>query len=380
MTTVCLSSTCLGCLELGGHVWVYLNWARGLVRSGCKVVLLDVVLSGIEPHELLEKIQLLKKVLKAARVPAQLCLALSPPEKRQFEPVASELQQETISLTKAAEISDILINSLYALPAEFVHPFRRAALLDIDPGLLQIWLHEGQLDVAPHDIYFTIGETVGQPGSLFPDCGFQWIHTPPPVDLESWPVVRAEIGAPYTTITNWWGDWVQQGDEMFNNQKRSSFLEFLDLPKHVGAPLELAIQNGPGMDIDRLAFETVGWRIRNSEEVSNSPDAYRNYIQNSRGEFSCAKPSCMKFQNAWISDRTLCYLASGKPAVVQHTGESHFLPNSQGLFRFRTQDEARRAINKIEADYDTHSRYARALAEEYFDAERVVAHVLERGL
>ena len=107
---------------------------------------------------------------------------------------------------------------------------------------------------------------------------------------------------------------------------------------------------------------------------------YRAYIQKSRGEFSCAKPSCMKFQNAWISDRTLCYLASGKPAVVQNTGPSSFLPNGEGLFRFSTMEEAVAAFSAINADYERHCRAARAVAEAYFDAKQVLADMLNAAL
>ena len=93
-----------------------------------------------------------------------------------------------------------------------------------------------------------------------------------------------------------------------------------------------------------------------------------------------AKPAYVRFQTAWISDRTLCYLASGKPAVVQHTGPSRFLPDAAGLFRFRDIDEAARHLDAAAADYDRHCRLARQLAEEYFDARKVVASVLERAV
>src|SRR5256885_12568838 len=98
---------------------------------------------------------------------------------------------------------------------------------------------------------------------------------------------------------------------------------------------------------DRQDREGRGWRIRHSGEVAGTPEAYQAYIQKSRGEFSCAKRSCRKFQNAWVSDRTLCYLASGKPAVVQHTGPSSFLPDGEGLFRFSTPKDAARAFDAI---------------------------------
>src|SRR5437899_3358248 len=127
-------------------------------------------------------------------------------------------------------------------------------------------------------------------------------------------------------------------------------------------------------------LEPKGWRLREAWDVTATPDAYRTYVQRSRGEFSCAKPAYVSLDTAWVSDRTLCYLASGKPAVVQHTGASRILPDAEGLLRFRSIDEAARALAAAEADYERHGRAARALVEEHFDARRVVASVLERAL
>jgi glycosyltransferase involved in cell wall biosynthesis len=107
---------------------------------------------------------------------------------------------------------------------------------------------------------------------------------------------------------------------------------------------------------------------------------YQAYIQNSRGEFSCAKRSCMKFQNAWVSDRTLCYLASGKPVVVQDTGPSEFLPHGEGMFRFSTAQQAAAAFETINTDYERHCRAARDLAEAYFDAREVAEKILSHAL
>ena len=114
--------------------------------------------------------------------------------------------------------------------------------------------------------------------------------------------------------------------------------------------------------------------------MSATPDMYRAYIRQSKGEFSCVKPYCPQFVNSWISNRTVSYLASGKPVVVQHTGPSRFLPDADGIFRFRSLDEAARALRAVEADYAQHCRSARALAEEYFDGRRVVSRVLEHAL
>ena len=121
----------------------------------------------------------------------------------------------------------------------------------------------------------------------------------------------------------------------------------------------------------------LGWSIKDAPNTLYSPQLYQYYIQNSAGEFSCCKPSCVRLQNAWVSDRTLCYLASGKPAIVQHTGPSKILPDSSGLFRFKSLDEAVKYINMVEKDYEQHCKNARKLTEEYFDAAKVVKNILE---
>ena len=113
-----------------------------------------------------------------------------------------------------------------------------------------------------------------------------------------------------------------------------------------------------------------GWRVRDAASISSTPWDYQEYIQHSRGEFSCVKPSCIKLQNAWMSDRTICYLASGKPAVMQYTGPSRFLPDAAGLFRFRDLEEAARGLETVAADYDRQGRLARTLVEDHFDARR----------
>src|SRR6185503_9310793 len=131
---------------------------------------------------------------------------------------------------------------------------------------------------------------------------------------------------------------------------------------------------------ERRELQKRGWRVRPSREVAGTPEAYQAYLQQSRGEFSCAKPSYIKMQTAWVSDRTICYLASGKPAVVQHTGPSSFLPDGEGLFRFSTVEEAALALEAINNDYAAHSRAARDIAETYFDAEEVVTEILSSAL
>jgi hypothetical protein len=168
--------------------------------------------------------------------------------------------------------------------------------------------------------------------------------------------------------------------EIYPNDKRSGFLPFLDVPRQTSQTLELAIDLGDYYADERTMLVNRGWRVRESSEIASTPWDYQHYVQKSRGEFSCAKPHYVRLETAWISERTLNYLASGKPAVVQHTGPSRYLPDSEGLFRFGTPDEAARYLEMAAADYERQCKLARALAEEHFDARKVVRRVLELAL
>jgi hypothetical protein len=372
--TVCLAASTIEYPEGGGHLWVYLNWALGLQALGCKVIWLE----GIDPKMPVDEVQALTSTLKSRLEPYDFAehVALC---SWNGEPLPQAMTENCLDIESAFE-ADLLLNLAYNIPSQVVEYFRRTALVDIDPGLLQLWMSQGLVNPARHDIYFTIGETVGTPLARFPDCGLKWHYTPPAVFLPAWPATPAHSRAAFTTVSGWWGEWIEYSGEGVNNEKRTSFLEYADLPSHTSAQLELALCLTTEDDEDRRFLDQRGWRIRNAEEVTSTPKQYRAYIQRSRGEFSCAKPSCMLLQNAWISDRTLCYLSSGKPAVVQHTGPSIFLPNADGLFRFRSIKEAARALDTIQSDYEQQSRLARHLAEEYFDARKVVRSVLERAM
>jgi hypothetical protein len=375
-TRVCLCPTATLDPSTGaGHLWVYLNWALGLRALGCEVIWLEAVDPGLPAPELAARIADLKHRLEPFGLADSVAVHSETEQSLPTEAVADCLDLQ------AALTADVLLNQRYRMPPALVQQFRRSALIDIDPGLLQVWMSMGQLPVAPHDVYFTIGETVGQPEARFPDCDIEWHYVPPPVSLDTWTPCIPDATAPFTTVSNWWGDeWLTFEGEMFENNKRVSFLEYADLPLHTPMQLELALCLGTGDADDRLLMENRGWRIRDAAEVSATPSRYQEYIRHSRGEFSCAKPSCVRLANAWISDRTLCYLASGRPAIVQHTGPSRLLLDGAGLFRFRTLQEAVAALATVQAEYDRHCRHARALVETYFDARQVVRSVLERAL
>jgi hypothetical protein len=374
--TVCLVANSFPYLDGGGHLWVYLNWALGLRALGSRVIWLEAVRPDTSPDALRESVATLKSRLQ--RYGLAECVALC----SRTETPLPEGVEGCMNLDAASQ-ADMLLNFVYGLPRVVVQRFPRTALIDIDPGLLQIWISKGEIKVAPHDIYFTTGEAVGYPGSGAPDAGLRWTYTPPCVAVGWWPLTPSAIGTPvsFTTVSHWYAkEWVEWAGEGYMNDKRTGFLPFLDLPQCTPWPLELALCIPQDDEKEWGELQRRGWRVRHAWPVASTPWDYQHYIQSSLGEFSCTKPSYVRLQNAWVSDRTLCYLACGKPAVVQHTGPSRFLPDASGLFRFRTMEDAANCLEAAMNDYDKHRLLARALAEEYFDAPKVARRVLEHLL
>jgi hypothetical protein len=374
--TVCIAPVrTLEYTEGGGHLWEYLNWALGLLALGCKVIWLEGVAVSTPAGEIRSKVTALK--LRLERYGLGNCLALYPSTDGSLPPDVTALG--CLDLDQAAG-ADFLLEFRYDTPCDVVKRFRRSALLDIDPGLSQAWISKGRISLTPHDVYFTTGETVGQPGTRIPDVGLNWIYTRPCVALDWWPPHKSTSQAPFTTVAHWYaGGWLEDDAHAHLDDKRSGFLPYLDLPRFTDYPLELALDLPP-KDEQWVMLEGRGWSVVDAHKVAATPWDYQRYVQDSYGEFSCAKPACLKLENAWMSNRTLCYLASGKPAVVQHTGASRFLPDSAGLFRFRDVKEAAQFIERVVMDYEKQSKLARALAEEYFDARNVVRALLERAL
>ena len=371
--------------QIGGHFWVYLQYALGLRRLGCDVYWLEQFRPPDDPaaetrllstfFERLRQFGLEGKALLYARDRGRG----AGPDAFRF--VGGDWSDAERVLRQV----DLLLNFHYAIDPRLLACARRTALVDIDPGLLQFWISTGQLNVPAHDCYLTTGETVGTPAARFSDCGLPWHRIRPPVCLDLWPFTYDPHAEAFTTVSSWsTTDWLKvtaNGKTILReNTKRVAFLEFAELPRRTRQPLELALYTDDRDAADLTRLTRNGWRVRHSSEVAGSPDAYRSYIQRSRGEFSCAKASCMEFQNAWVSDRTLCYLASGKPVVVQDTGPSSYLVNGEGMFRFSSVDEAAAALDTINCDYERHCRAARDLAETHFDSKRVLEGVLNTTL
>src|SRR5262245_38972779 len=313
--TVCVWANTISYLEGGGHLWVYLNWALGLHRCGCRVLWLETLRPETTFCQAKIAVLKLKRLLQPYGFSEHLVLNYSPPSNR----AASEVAAARALLEEAVH-ADLLLDMGYNGGKELLSRVRRSALIDIDPGLTQLWIKNGQIPRPDHDVCFTIGETVGRLGSGIPDCDLAWQYTPPCITLEEWQIAPFAPRAAFTTVSQWDSeDYVLDGDSWYENNKRAGFSPFLDLPQYTSACIELALDLGDDY-AERNRLQELGWRVRDAREVASNPDTYRAYIRNSRGEFSCVKPSYVRLQTAWISDRSLCYLASGRPVVVQHTG------------------------------------------------------------
>jgi hypothetical protein len=161
--------------------------------------------------------------------------------------------------------------------------------------------------------------------------------------------------------------------------KVHEFRKVIDLPRRVPLTFELALDIHPGDHRDRAALEEAGWRLVDPRAASRNPAEFRDYVQGSGAEFSVAQGIYVETNSGWVSDRTVRYLASGKPALIQDTGFSENYPVGEGMVAFTTVDGAAAGAERIAADYQRHAAAARALAEERFDSDVVLARFLAQA-
>lgn len=213
--------------------------------------------------------------------------------------------------------------------------------IDGDPMFCQIGLLDGSNPLyagrlRDHDSHFTFGLSVGQPDCPVPVDGITWRPTVQPVAIDQWPMTPVSSDAPWTTVMNWASYKPKVWEGRTYGQKNLEFNRFRDLPSKTSIPLRLAM--GLGVDGQRPAQELrqLGWDLVEPQEVVPDHRAYRSFLTNSRGEWSIAKHGYVEGKTGWFSCRTACYLAAGRPAVVQETGWSRHLPSNGGVLPFTT--------------------------------------------
>jgi len=227
-----------------------------------------------------------------------------------------------------------------------------------------------------HDVLFTYGENLGAPDCPVPTGDLDWKRTRPPVVMSCWEGAASPDARCFTTVAsfaNTGKDVTWQGETYYWSKDRN-FLRFLDLPRHTPQPFQLAMK--PQSPEVEARVRAAGWELVDPGETSRDIDGYRDFIQGSRGEFTVAKDIYVRPRSGWFSDRSVCYLAAGRPVVTQDTGFGKFVPTGEGLFAFSTMDEAVDALARINGDYARHSAGARRVAAEAFGAEAVLGRLL----
>lgn len=237
--------------------------------------------------------------------------------------------------------------------------FTQLAIAKADPWYVQFF--------RGFDHLFTFGANIGTPACDVPTGEFTWQKTWQPVVADLWRPAAGPAGDRFTTIMTWK---IESFADVDGN-KDKEFLHYLDLPGRTAQKIELAI-NGP-----QDFLRQHGWTTVDAMGVSRSLWDYRAFIQGSKGEFGVAKHGYVSRRSGWFSDRTECYLAAGRPALVQDTGWSAHLPEGEGLLAFSNPDEALAGLDRIASDYPRHAARAAAIAREHFDAPRVLVPLLE---
>lgn len=246
----------------------------------------------------------------------------------------------------------------------------RKVFIDTDPVFTQLALAKGDAWYVrffeTFDRVFTFGANIGTPACAIPTGGLTWHKTWQPVVLDQW-VPAVPPGEAFTTVMTWR---IESFADVDANKDRE-FMKVIDLPSRTTVPLHLAV-NGP-----QELLRRHGWQTVDAMSVSRSLWDYRAFLHRSKGEFAVAKHAYVAHRSGWFSDRTECYLASGRPAVVQDTGWSAHLPSGEGLLAFSTADEAVEALERVVADYGRHALSAAEVAREHFEASRVLTRLLQ---
>ena len=393
---------------LGGVTWDYLQYALGLARLDHDVYYLED--SGEWPynldggpsgndwvaHDCTFNVNYLSMVMSRFGLAKKWAYRF--PTKSQWFGLSDTERKSLL------ESADLLINVSGTL--EFPQNYRqvpRLAYIDSDPGFTQVRLAQGQSDfsqrVAAHDVHFSFGECFSEE---VPATGHKWHPTRTPIVLSQWrpTLPRREV---FTTVMSWTSYKPLTFCGQTYGQKDQEFKRFLQLPSKInGAVLEVALGKTDHRDwqsdegsLPPAIFELLlhnrhltprdllvgtGWRVVEAAETCHNLDSYRTYIESSKAEWSVAKNGYVRAPSGWFSCRSACYLAAGRPVVVQDTGFASVLPTGEGILPFTMMEEAAAAIHEVEANYERHAKAARAIAEEYFDSDKVLTRLIEKAM
>jgi hypothetical protein len=381
MTTVVVSSVIANKQLNGGNAWAVLSWVLGLKKLGFRVCFVEQIgrescvdASGaVSTFEQSVNLAYFERIMEQFGLVGLSALIYEEGEQVHGLPYAE--------LLDIAEAADLLVNITGHLTLEpLMRRLHRKAYIDLDPGFTQFWYASGEAGprLAGHDFYFTVGENIGTQACTIPVAGIRWRPTRQPVTLDHWPVSGEGAADRFTTVATWRGPYgpIQYGSKTFG-LKVHEFRKFVELPERVPQTFEIALDIHPADKKDLSLLRHHGWRLVDPKVAAPDPAAFLRYVQGSGAEFSVAQGVYVETRSGWFSDRTVRYLASGKPALVQDTGFGRNNPVGEGLVAFSTPEEAIAGAGRIARDYEEHCRAARALAEEYFDSDKVLGRFIE---
>ena len=367
---------------IGGHAWVFLNWLLGLRAAGFDVLFLDRTEPGMFddpacPPERSQQWQWLSQVMSDVGLDGdvamlhdrgRVCVGLS-----------------RVEVLERARRAMVLFNFMgYLDDPEILAVVGRRVFVDIDPGFSQLWHALGLHDsFAGHDVVATVGLGLGQPGCTIPVDRLEHVTTLPPVALDQWPVLplpSLDGPARVTSVCTWRGPFGPiTHDGVHYGLRVHELRRFATLPRLVrNAALELALDIDPADESDTALLRANGWRLADPRAVAGHPADYRRYLQGSSIELMVAKGMYVRSRGGWFSDRSACYLASGRPVVAQDTGFGDHLPTGEGLLRFDTPTDAADALAEVIGNRRRHSKAARELAADCLDANKVLPALLSR--
>jgi hypothetical protein len=340
----------------GGASWAVLQYVLGLRRLGHEVVL-------IEPVRSLERSAGYFRSL--ARAFALDAILLERDSGRSIELTRRQPDGADLLLNLSGVLAEPIATDL-------------SVYVDLDPGFTQAWQAQGvDMGFDRHDAFVTVGRSIGQMTCPIPNCDRNWLTIPQPIVLDHWPYAAHMQHRAATSVGHWrsYGSLIHDG--IHYGQRAHAARELIRLPELCNVQVLLALGIDPGEEDDLAALRRHGWQLTDPTQVASTPSAYRNFVQGSLLELGIAKQGYVASSSGWFSERSVCYLASGRPVVAQDTGFSTWLPTGAGVLSFRTADEAAAALDKVAGDYERHRRAARSLAEDVFDSDRVLGELLE---
>lgn len=369
----------VGYPEGGGHWSCFLQYLFGLHALGHEVFWLEVMQSsGNEPQDQ-QRIRTFFRRFGTYGFIGRCALLLYRHDVREQSLEQAEIYgMSQHQIRNIAKNADLLWNFACGLREPLLSIFKCRVLIDGDPGHLQVSALTWDVGIKDHDVFLTTGTKLNDADCEVPTLGVNWHPFLQFVYLPIWDT-SPDPGenAPFSSVTQWsWEDlWLE--DRVLSVSKRDAYLRYAEMPRRTQRPFELAANIHPqDATGDRELLLSHGWKLANPHEVADTPRTYQEYIKRSRAEFQCPKPIHIELNTGWFSDRSVCYLATGRPVLAQDTGFSEKLPTGRGLLRFSNLEEAVAGVEEIDRRYPDHMHAARELAEEYLNAEKALPAML----